>query len=152
MENKDAVRKLSSLMKLDIDAAKGYDTALDHIKDPAIHSQISKYRDDHLRHVDNLSTLISSLGETPPSRSPDLRGLFLGGATFIQSISGTEGALKGLETGEKMTNDAYSDAVKQDFPPDILNVLLSNYQDEKIHINYVRSALETKSWEKRKAA
>jgi uncharacterized protein (TIGR02284 family) len=148
----DIIEKLISLCNLDNDAIKSYDSALKKITEEGIHDTIKGFRDDHARHVDSLSRIIGGLGGTVPSSSGDIRGLFLGGMTALQSITGTEGALKSLESGEKITNKSYEDAVGQDFPPDILSVLSRNYQDEKMHLEYVSKALETRMWEKKRAA
>lgn len=148
----DIIEKLTSLCNLDNDAIKSYDSALKKINEEGIHDTIKGFRDDHARHVDSLSRIITGLGGTAPSTSGDVRGLFLSGMTALQSITGTEGALKSLESGEKITNKSYEDAVSQDFPPDILSVLSRNYQDEKMHLEYVSKALETRIWEKKRAA
>ncbi len=148
----DIIEKIISICNLDSDAIKSYDSALKKITEESIHDTIKGFRDDHARHVDSLSRIIAGLGGTAPSTSGDVRGLFLGGMTALQSITGTEGALKSLESGEKITNKSYEDAVGQDFPPDILSVLSRNYQDEKMHLEYVSNALETRMWEKKRAA
>ncbi|MFP4162929.1 MAG: ferritin-like domain-containing protein [Chitinispirillaceae bacterium] len=146
MENKEIIKKLSSLMKLDYDATQAYEKALDNISDMDIKARIRKYHDDHMRHVDNLSDIITGLGGTPPERSSDIRGLFLSGVAALQGITGTGGALKSLQSGEKITNKSYNDAVHQDFPLDIKNVLEGNFRDEQIHMEYINSMLETKPY------
>jgi uncharacterized protein (TIGR02284 family) len=148
----DIIEKLTSLCNLDSDAIKSYDATLKKIDEEGIHDTIKGFRDDHVRHVDSLSRIITGLGGTAPSFSGDYRALFLGGMITIQGITGIEGALKGLESGEKITNKSYENAVSQDFPPDILSVLSRNYQDEKMHLEYVSKALETRLWEKKRAA
>jgi rubrerythrin len=152
MELKETIEKLSSLMKLDIDAIEGYENALKKISQKEVYDQILKFRDDHIRHVDNIADIIVSLGGTPPSRTPDLRGVFLGGTTILQGLTGTEGAIKALQTGEKLTNKSYADAVGQGFPLEIKTILQTNYEDEKNHLNYINSAIETRIWDIKKAA
>ncbi len=146
MEKRDIIEKLSSLMKLDYDAAQAYESSIERIDDPLIRERIQAYHDDHLRHVDNISEIIISLGGTPPERSTGIRGLFLSGAAALQGITGTGGALKALQTGEKITNKSYNDAVHQDFPLDIKTVLEKNFRDEQRHIEYINTTLENKTW------
>jgi uncharacterized protein (TIGR02284 family) len=148
----DILEKLTSLYNLDNDAIKSYDSALKKIDDKALSTNIELFRDDHVRHVDNLARIISALGGSLPTTPGDIRGLFLSGATTLLSMTSTEGALKGLQSGEKITNKSYEDAVEQDFPPDILSVLSRNYQDEKVHLDYVNKALASRSWDQRRAA
>lgn len=151
MENSEIINKLSSLMKLDIDAVKAYEKALDKIKEKDVHDEIEKYRDDHVRHVDTISGIIKELGGTVPERTTDIRGLFLTGTSMLMGITGTEGALKALESGEKITNKSYDDATNQSFPKEILNTLEYHYRDEQRHIRFITHALDVKIWE-RKAA
>jgi hypothetical protein len=152
MHINETIDKLISICNLDNDAIRSYNEALKHIDNQKISSQIQKYRDDHKRHVDELSRLITTLGGAPPVESGDIRGLSLSGATALQGLFGTEGALKALQTGEMVTNKSYANAIEQDFPLDILAVLKENYRDEKIHLEYVNKVLIDKSWENRKAA
>lgn len=146
MENKEIVEKLSSLMKLDYDAAQAYEKAIENISETDIKAKIRKYHDDHMRHVDNLSDLITRFGGTPPERSTGIRGLFLSGTTALTGLTGTGGALRGLQSGEKITNRSYSDAVHQDFPLDVKTVLENNFRDEQVHIDYINGMLETKPY------
>ncbi|MDO5576477.1 MAG: ferritin-like domain-containing protein [Fibrobacter sp.] len=148
MDNIEAADKLSSLMKLDIDAVKAYEKALENIDNREVYDEIAKYRDDHVRHVDVLTHMIRDLGSVPPKRTTDIRGLFLTGASMLMGISGTSGALKALQTGEKMTNKSYENATNQPFPKEIRNRLESFFLDEQRHLRYITHALDMKIWEK----
>ncbi len=142
MLNKNAIEQLSSLLKLDYDAARAYKQALDSISELDIKAHIRKFHDDHMRHVDNLSEIITNLGGTPPEKSGDIQSLFLSGLSSLQGLFGTGAALKALQGGEKITNKSYNDAVHQDFSLEIRKVLEGNFRDEQIHIDYINSMLE----------
>ena len=152
MITEDIVNKLNSLAKLDYDALESYNEAIKKIDQSEIREQLSKFRDDHDRHFQVLSDLIIKYGGIPTSRSRDIRGVFLGTATTLQSMAGTEGTLKAVQTGEKITNDSYRDAISQDYPQDVKRVLEKNYDDEQNHLSYVNYALANKTWENRRAA
>lgn len=141
MENNDIIDKLQSLAQLDIDAANAYAQAIKEIDIPIIRSELEKFKDDHDRHYYTLSEAISNLGGRAPDKSPDFKGFLISGFTFIRSQTGTEGALKALETNEKLTNRKYADAVSMDFPENILSLLQLNYNDEKNHLQYIQSQL-----------
>jgi demethoxyubiquinone hydroxylase (CLK1/Coq7/Cat5 family) len=149
MTNTELAGKLNSLIKLDNDALHSYDKVIDAIDHPEIKLEIIKFRDDHRRHVDNLSFLVQSMNETPARKESDIIGTFLGGATIIQNLAGIEGSLRALHTGEKLTNKNYADAVKWDVPADVRVVLQANYSDEQRHISFVEKAIRDKIWEKR---
>jgi hypothetical protein len=148
----DIIDNLISLGNIDKDAIKSYDLALKKITQQDIALTIKTFRDDHVRHVDSLTHIITGLGgsELPPGG--DVRGLLLGAVTALQSSIGTEGALKGLLSGEKITNRSYEDAIGLDFPPDILSVLSRNYQDERVHLDQINNMLDSRAWEHKKAA
>lgn len=148
----DIIDNLISLYNIEIDAIKRYDSALKKISEKDINESIKKFRDDHARHVESFARIINGLGATLPSSSEDLQGLFSGAAASLQSLIGTEGALEGLQSEEKITTKSYEDAVEQDFPPDILSVLSRYYQDEKVHLDHLNKALYSRIWEQRHAA
>jgi rubrerythrin len=148
MSNKEMADKLSSLAQLDIDAVHAYDQAIDQIEHTGIRQQISQFREDHNHHVQNLSKLITELGETPPEFSRDFKGFFIEGFTALRSATGTEGALKAMQTNENMTNKKYDEARSLPFRQDIKAVVEQNYNDEARHLRYIEQALGNRSWEK----
>lgn len=148
METNEMIDKLNSLIRLDNDALVGYNKVIEMIEEATLKTEITRFRDDHKRHVSVLSELVKSYGGEAATEQKDIRGLFLGGATALQSIFGVEGALKSLHTGEKITNKNYSESVQWDFPEDVKIVLRDNYADEQRHIRFVETALRDKVWEK----
>ncbi|MGA1875815.1 MAG: ferritin-like domain-containing protein [bacterium] len=149
METKEMVKRLSSLVQLDIDAVHSYGQAIDEIDVPSIRQQITQFRDDHLRHINELSEIIRNYGETPPEYSRDIKGFVLEGFTAIRSLTGTEGALKALHANEKITNRMYADARTWDLLSDAKNTVEINYSDEQRHIRYLEEAIENRLWEKK---
>lgn len=142
MENKEIIEELKSLVQLDIDATRAYAQAIDEIDIKFIKDHLDDFRNDHERHIYNLSPHITELGGTPPEKSPDLKGFIIAGFTMIRSQTGTEGALNAMETNEKMTNENYSEACSKDFPKDILAQLQSNYDDEQRHLEFIQQQLK----------
>jgi uncharacterized protein (TIGR02284 family) len=148
MDNKEIADKLISLCQLDIDAIHAYRKAHKNIDQPDIKSTIAKFQSDHARHVKELSDMIRSYGSEPPAFTKDFKGFLLQAFATIRSVTGTEGALKALRSGEQMTNKAYDDAVSQAFPPMVMVLLRRNYEDEQRHLNYIDQALQSRLWEK----
>jgi uncharacterized protein (TIGR02284 family) len=138
----EKVKKLISLTQLDIDAVYGYVQALKEVDDQAIRSQLTAFRDDHKRHADELSHAIVSFGENPPEFSPDFKGYITAGFTAVRSLSGTIGALKALESNEKLSNRAYSEALSWDMPVNVKGLIEKNYADERRHLKYIQDRIE----------
>lgn len=145
-DNKSIAQKLTKLIKLDVDAVRAYQQALDNIDVPAIHTSLSQFRDDHQRHIAELSAAIRDLGEEPPSNAPDIKGFFIEGFTAIRSLTGTEGALKAMRGNEKLTTSTYHDALSEDLPANIQALIRKNYADEQRHLQYIEHMLATKAW------
>jgi len=147
MAEKDIVKHLKSLLQLDVDASHAYQQAIDRIELVSVREQLTKYREDHERHVREISEKLRELGETPPKASPDLKGMMIEGFTALRSMTGTEGALKAMKTNEKLTNRKYDEARKMNVAADVQQLLESNYQDERRHLTYVEEALQSRIWE-----
>jgi uncharacterized protein (TIGR02284 family) len=146
VSEKEVADKLNSLIQLDIDAVHGYNQALEHIDVPTVKDRISEFRDDHQRHIRDLSSLVASMGEKPPEFSPDFKGYIIKGFTSFRSAMGTEGAIKAIEMNEKLTNKKYSEATTWDLSAEAMNLVDRNYEDEKKHLAYIEQALRERPW------
>jgi uncharacterized protein (TIGR02284 family) len=143
MKNEDLVKILYHLAQLDIDAVHAYNQALENITDEAIHKNITNFRNDHIRHIDDLSKQIHQHNGEPPIRTKDFKGYLIEGFTSLRSITGTEGALKAMEFNEVLTNKTYKEALEEnnDLPIEIRALIQRNYADEKRHLEYIRAIL-----------
>lgn len=148
MDNKEIARELKSLCRLDIDAFFAYTEALRHIDIPDVKKNVEGFRGDHERHIKDLSEEVRSLGEEPPGFSRDLKGYVLDVFTKVRSLTGTEGSLKALRSGEETTNKRYGEAVKHDFPERISGLINRNFKDEQRHLSYIEQAIKDQVWKK----
>ncbi len=147
MGHQETIDTLKDLIQLDFDASRAYDQAIEEIDVPSIRNQLIQYRSDHERHISNLSALLRRMGETPPEPSRDIKGFLIEGFTAIRSMTGTEGALKAMETNEKLTNKRYSQATSISMPTDVADQVERNFQDEQQHLQYIEQALTGRIWE-----
>lgn len=147
MVHDDIIKKLNSLIQLDIDAIHAYEQAMKNVNEVSIRDQLAEFRNDHHMHFRELSSVVESMGGTPPEFSPDFKGFFIQGFTALRSATGTEGALKAMETNEKLTNSKYEEASAWDLPIATLSLVRANYEDERRHLSYIQSALQNKIWE-----
>lgn len=147
MQTSEILKELNSLTQLDIDAIHAYDQALSHIDVLSIKDQLTQFRDDHHRHVRDLSDAIRRLGGQPPSFQKDFKGFLIQGMTSARSSTGTEGALKAMKTNEQLTNRNYSQAVNMGFPDDIKAIVERNFRDEQRHLATIEQWINTAAWE-----
>jgi len=148
LSNVEAADKLSSLVKLDIDAVHAYNQAIAQIDLLPIKEQMIKYRQDHERHIEHLSKVIIALGVTPPTLTQDFKGYLIEGFTALRSMTGTEGALKAMKTNEELTNKKYRESASLPFSPNIKALIERNYQDEQAHLKFVEEMLANRPWAK----
>ncbi|HEX8950115.1 MAG TPA: DUF2383 domain-containing protein [Dissulfurispiraceae bacterium] len=147
MDKKEMIDNLSDLVKVDIDAVHAYGQVIKHIDITSVREQLVNFQGDHERHIKDLSRVIRNLGGEPPEFSRDFKGYVLQGFAALRSMTGDEGALKALKSGEEFTNKRYHEARSWDLPADIISIIESNYEDEQRHLNYVNQAINDKVWE-----
>jgi uncharacterized protein (TIGR02284 family) len=152
MEKKEICKELSSLVQLDIDAVHAYELAITNIEPLNVREQLTQFKNDHHRHIGELSTAIRQYGEQPPSYSPDFKGFLIQGFTAIRSATGTEGALKAMKTNEELTNRTYLKALGRGFPPDVRAIVERNYADEQRHLRSIEQWIATRVWEQQPGA
>lgn len=141
MDRDDAIDKLGDLMKLDVDAIQAYDEAIEKIDEEDVRLQLGKYRDDHHRHVSELSMLIRDMGGEPPTPSPDMKGKLIEGMTSLRSSIGTDSALKAMRMNEQLTNREYEKAMEWEVSTDAHDFIRQGYEDERKHLAYIEQAL-----------
>jgi len=148
MDTAQIVKKLRSLVQLDIDAIHAYEKAIEKIDIKKVKDQLVEYKKDHMHHVENLSAFISGYGEDVPKFSPDFKGILIEGLTAFRSITGTEGALKAMKSNEELTNKTYDEALSWELPANIRDTVQQNRDDERRHLEYIEMALEKRVWER----
>lgn len=148
MDANDIVKELKGLCQLDIDAVHAYNECIHHIDISDVKRTIDRFRSDHERHIKDISALIHGYKEKAPEFSPDLKGYMLDVFSKLRSLSGTEGALKSLKSGENLTNKRYAKALDLDFPANVKDVIERNYRDEQRHLTYVEECIDNKVWKK----
>ncbi len=147
MEYEEITQKLNSLIQLDIDAIHAYEQAMKNVGEAYIRDQLAEFRNDHHNHFRELSAVVQGMGGTSPEYSPDFKGFIIQGFTALRSMTGTEGALKAMETNEKLTNKTYEEASGWDLPLDAISLVRSNFDDEKLHLRYIQTSLRDRIWE-----
>ena len=73
---------------------------LKNIDNTTIHTKIGEFRGDHIDHINDLSKIITNMGEESPPLNKDIKGFLIKSFTAIRSATGTEGALKAMQSNE----------------------------------------------------
>jgi rubrerythrin len=141
---RETADRLSYMIKIDMDASAVYEQAIKNLNEENsnIIERFKQYRNEHERHIHILTELIRSMGDIPPERSKCSNRYLIEGFTAVRSISGTEGALRAMESNERFTNDRYDTARQWNFGPDIVGIMEEFYSDEKTHLTYIQDILD----------
>jgi uncharacterized protein (TIGR02284 family) len=136
----DAKTLLRDLILLDYDAIAAYDVAIAGLSDDGHRRALTGFRDDHVRHTQNLPPLLRELGGEAP-REGDMKQLLTTGKVAIGSLLGDKAILEAMRTNENDTNTAYGRAIEHaDLTPEMRQVLEQNLADERRHCEYILRA------------
>jgi uncharacterized protein (TIGR02284 family) len=133
---------LEDLIQLDYDAADAYQAAIDRLENSSYRSALGEFKRDHLRHIDELGDILSSMGRTPPKEG-DMKALLTKGKVVIAGLMGDEAILQAMRTNEADTNTAYERAVKfSGLPSNTRDVLQRGLEDERRHCEWILETLK----------
>lgn len=125
--------RLNDLIALDIDAIEAYMASIKHIEDDDVRHTLAEFREDHQRHVRELSEVVRRFGGEPQTR-PDVKGFFLKGFTALTSSMGDAAALRAMRGNERLTTHTYEKALREEWPADVVSLIERNFADEKRHL------------------
>jgi demethoxyubiquinone hydroxylase (CLK1/Coq7/Cat5 family) len=141
----DVVDRLKSLIQIDVDATIAYSQALAGIDDEHsdIRAQLEQFKDDHVRHVEDLSNALAAFGHDPPEPQQDVKGFVIAGMTAIRSKLGTRQTLKAMRQNELLTNKMYDAAMEGlvGLPEQIADAIVRGRADERRHLDAIERAL-----------
>lgn len=133
---------LKNLIELDYDAIGAYDAAIARVTQDAYRARLFELRDDHERHVEELSCVLRDVGRTPPE-GPDFKRLLLKGKVVLAGLVSDRAILYALKTTETDTNVAYERASRSDAVPQQIKALLrASLADERRHRSWLEEQLE----------
>lgn len=140
------IKKLVSIVHVDIDALQAYDQALKNIADDKEHEKVyntlAGFAEDHREHIKNLSGWLKEMGKTPPDTSMGVGGFLLKSFTAIRGITGLKGTLAAMKNNEEITNKSYAEICQLNTEKGLQNLLKKNYEDEKRHLKYIVDTLK----------
>ncbi|AUX21883.1 ferritin [Sorangium cellulosum] len=142
---RDVIEVLNDLIQLDRDAIAAYDQAVEACERASVREPLARFRDDHARHVTDLSALVTSLGGAP-AQTRDLKGKLIEGFTAITSF-GDQSALLAMRGNEELTNRKYEAALNEALTVEARAVVERNRADEQRHLAWIKDALSRKVWE-----
>jgi competence protein ComEA len=136
---------LCELIALDLAAAVSYEFAAGVCKDGEIRSKLLEFKEEHERHVRDLSEHVRRAGQQPPDKI-DAKGAFIQGYTQL-SAQEDRTAVLAMRGNEELTNNAYASAVAAGVPGELKDLILRNFEDERRHMTWIRGAILLRGWD-----
>jgi uncharacterized protein (TIGR02284 family) len=128
---------LTDLIQLDYDAADAYQAAIDRVQDTGFRSVLAAFKQDHLRHIEELGQFLTKMGKTPPEEG-DMKSLLTQGKVILGGLMGDKAILQAMKTNEEDTNTAYERAVQhKEAGSDLHNALQHALGDERRHRDWM---------------
>jgi rubrerythrin len=145
----DRTKTLKELVKLDYDAIEAYDAAIERLEDRAYAEKLAEFREDHVRHTENLGNILRNLDEKVPD-GPDLKMILTEGKVVIAGMGGDKAILRAMQANEKVTNTAYEKALEANgMDAAARGTLEHNLADERRHKAWIDAQIERLKDEKR---
>jgi hypothetical protein len=141
--NTTLVAELNDLLQLDHDAVHAYTIAVDKLENAGWKESLVRYRGDHQRHIDELTTHIRSLGGTPVELPHIPTGVFKSAVQAAGAAGGDRGILLAFKSNEGQVRDKYWRAANAGHPAETSALLRRNAHDEEVHYRWVAGVLES---------
>ena len=138
----DLVAELNDLLKLDHDAVHAYNLAIRALDDDDYRRQLTEFRGDHERHIDELTQLIRSRDGTPMQMPHGSTGMFKLLVQAVGAAGNDRSILLAFKANERGSRDKYRDAARRVHPADVTSVLARAAQDEARHYAWALATLE----------
>lgn len=138
----DLLESLENLIQLDHDAVEAYEAAIDRLDDGGFSSQMRTFRDDHLRHIEQLSPVLAARGRSVPSGG-DLKRFLTKGKVVLADMAGDKGILEAMRSNEEDTTTAYGRAAERaDLDAEVRPLLQAAAADEGRHKSWIETTLD----------
>jgi rubrerythrin len=132
---------LVELVELDYDAVEAYEAAINRLGNEGYKNMLEKFKQDHQRHITELSGVLKSHGEDVP-QGPSAKQWLTKGKVVMANLVGDKAILSAMQTNEVDTNTAYERMNdRQDKWEDTVLFLKRGLEDEKRHKLWIDSQL-----------
>lgn len=139
----ELIAELNDLLQLDHDAIEAYSLAITALSDQSLKRTLTRYREDHERHVRDLTVLIEARGGTP-LRLPHIpTGFFKLSMQALGIAGGDRTILMAFRANEGQVRNKYARHAERTHSPDVEAVLRRNAEDEARHYAWATEMLST---------
>ncbi|HZU83095.1 MAG TPA: helix-hairpin-helix domain-containing protein [Polyangiaceae bacterium] len=132
--DEDEIEALMAVAQLDLEAAAAYEIAAEQVDDDELGRMLLKFRDDHRRHVDDLTRFAKSRGISVAMPREIDQSVLVGLISSVGVLDPTA-ALEALIGNEQLTNATYDTAAWLVSDDEALAIVQRNREDERRHLD-----------------
>lgn len=144
LKHMGAAKDLKRLLDIELTAVHTYDQLIQGMDLPGPADQLAQFRNEHAKHVADLSAVVESLGGKGAVLDADRN---VSGSTITGSTGGTERALRSAQELERLTHSAWS-AVQKGRSADAARALIDRCEeDEDRHLRFIEKLIDTRVWD-----
>ena len=133
--------QLNDLLRIDRDAEEAYRAAIDALGNDGHRRVLRRCREDHRRHIAELTRLIRRHGGRPLHRSQLRPGPFTWGVRAVVGLGGDREILSVLRANEEQVRDAYRRHARAGAAGFAADLLRRSAEDEERHFAWVGEVL-----------
>ncbi|WP_419419036.1 DUF892 family protein [Legionella sp. D16C41] len=135
---------LYALCELDYDAIEAYEAAINRVDSAEYRSRLNEFKNDHQRHVQEITALLESHQVEAPN-GPSAKRLLTQGKVVLANLLGDEAILKAMISNEIDTNTAYERINShKNIWPDAVEIVSRGWADERRHKQWLESVTNGK--------
>lgn len=134
--------ELNDLLQLDYDSVQAYTVAIERLRDGEARSTIASFREDHERHIREITEVIRSRGGEPINLPHLPTGVFKLAVQGVGAAGGEKGILLAYKSNERQARDKYRRASNRTHDPEVGTILRLAAEDEQRHYSWVLERLE----------
>lgn len=135
-------KALQELVELEYDAVEAYEAAINRLENAEYKQQLTFFKEDHLRHIKDISHLLKSHGEDAPDSPSALKQWLTKGKVVIGNLMGDHMILTAMKSNEIDTNTAYERLQeREDQWMDARSLITQGLEDERRHKRWLENHL-----------
>ncbi len=135
------IEHLDRLMHLEVHGVSAYDGAIERTRDESARRRLEAMRDDHERHVIDITELLREMGEPTPAATPEVEALFAPSMSALKNGSSDEDVLQAMRMTEQVLAHEYAAARDCGVGLQVHDLLARNDGDAQAHIVQLAEAV-----------
>jgi uncharacterized protein (TIGR02284 family) len=130
----DFASALKDLVELDYDAVEAYEAAINRLDDEEYKDVLKTFKEDHERHISELSDVLREHGETPPKSASVGKQWLTKGKVLLGNMIGDDAILAAMKSNEVDTNTAYERmSIHDKIWDSAKDIIKAGLEDERRH-------------------